>query len=530
MCRYVRASTSVCSKIRLNKQKRKAEEFFETMASQFRKILTKLFGSPEYRVLILGLDGSGSTSILFKLKLNEFIQTIPTIGFNVETIVYNKTALTIWDVGGCDKIRPLIKHYFENTRAIIFVVDAQDTERFDEMKKELWRLIGDRELGNVPVLIYLNKTDLPHALQPEYVITEMGLNDVRCRQWFLQPCSARTGSGLYAGLDWLIRALKSPLSAEVLSTPEHSTENNNFEEKYFQWLCVVDNDTIEEFIEKLEKHQLNVEAFDHRTLLRSIWSFLKAYGRQKTVKVIFENIKGYKTDMNMTLIYFWIQIVHYACEATKNPTNDFMGFLLMNPQLLNETDLPLTYYDQDTLFSVQAKETVILPNLKKLPSILPSSTHTSEKILQPVAEQPIHELSDDDFLQEFESSTLDDWSHRTHLRMAWLYLTRFDRRHAVNKIFDGIKNFIQNSQAARKTTFHFTMTYFWIQMIDFAIAQSHKCRRFDEFLHLNPHLMNGGLFLEYYKKETLLNNPIARQGMVLPDIKPLPTMVPVTRK
>ncbi|CAF1625717.1 unnamed protein product [Adineta ricciae] len=69
------------------------------------------------------------------------------------------------------------------------------------------------------------------------------------------------------------------------------------------------------------------------------------------------------------------------------------------------------------------------------------------------------------------------------------------------------------------------MTYFWIQMIDLAIAQSPKDLTFEEFLRQNPQLMNGGLFLEYYKKETMLNNPTARQEMVLPDIKPLPTLL-----
>ncbi|CAF1644425.1 unnamed protein product [Didymodactylos carnosus] len=232
--------------------------------------------------------------------------------------------------------------------------------------------------------------------------------------------------------------------------------------------------------------------------------------------------------MNETLIYFWIQIIHYACEATKNPTNDFTGFLLMNPQLLNETELPLAYYKKDTLFSAQAKTAFVLPDLKQLPSILPASASANnrvEKTVNPVHEQPVDELEDDEFLRQFESCTLINWSHKTHLRMAWLYLTRDGRRVGVKKIFDGIKNFIDNSQISRKTTFRFTMTYFWIQMIDLAIAQSPKDISFEEFLRINPHLLDGGLFLGYYKKETMLNNPTARQEMVLPDIKPLPSLV-----
>jgi small GTP-binding protein len=502
-------------------------------------MLTKLFGTPECRLLIVGLDASGKTSILYKLKLNELVTTIPTIGFNVETVLYKQTSFTMWDVGGCDKIRPLLRHYFQNTQALIFVVDSRDQERLAETTDELWRLLSEDELNHIPILFYLNKIDIPNGLQSTDVNKQMRLNDIRNRQWILQPCSALTGEGLYEGLDWLIHAMKSPHTAQPkpidmeLKASKSSIENNDTENKSLQWLSQVDDDTNEEFIEKFEKHQLSVDAFDHRTLLRIIWSYLKLYGRKETVKTLFDNLKFYIKDMNETLIYFWIQIVHYASEATKNPTNDFTGFLLMNPQLLNESELPLTYYKKDTLFSNQAKTKVVLPDVKQLPNILPSSASANnkvEKTVNPRSEQSVDELEDDEFLRQFESCTLTSWSHKTHLRMAWLYLTRDGRRVGVNKIFDGIKNFIQNSPVARKTTFHFTMTYFWIQMIDLAIAQSPKDIPFEEFLRLNPQLMNGGLFLEYYKKETMLNNPTARQEMVLPDIKPLPTLIVSTSK
>jgi ADP-ribosylation factor protein 1 len=505
------------------------------MASHIRTMLTKLFGSPEYRVLIIGLDASGKTTILYKLKLGETVTAIPTIGFNVETVMYNNTALTMWDVGGCDKIRPLIRHYFQNTQALICVVDSQDTVRLGEATEELWRVLIEDELIQIPLLIYLNKIDIHSGLKQDYIIKEMRLNDIRNRQWHLQPCSACTGDGLYEGLDWLIRAVRSPRISQPknvnteLSASTTVRESSDAENKSLQWLSQVDEDTNEEFVEKFEKHQLSVEGFDHRALLRTMWTYLKIHGRKETIKALFNNLQIYVTDVNETLIYFWIQIVHYAIEATRNPTNDFMGFLLMNPQLLNETELPLTYYTKETLFSSQAKTTIVLPDLKQLPNVLPSSSsanHTKERTaVNLVSEQPVDEVDDDEFLKQFESCTLTHWSHKTHLRMAWLYLIRDGRRVGLNKIFDGIKHFIQNSQVSRKTTFHFTMTYFWIQMIDLAIAQSPKDIHFEEFLRINPHLLNGGLFLEYYKKETMLNNPIARQEMVLPDIKPLPTLV-----
>jgi small GTP-binding protein len=98
------------------------------MASIIANFL-KLFNKTEFRVLMIGLDASGKTSILYKLKLGEVVTTIPTIGFNVETIDYKSCGLTAWDVGGCDKIRPLWRHYYQNTQAIIYVVDSNDHER-----------------------------------------------------------------------------------------------------------------------------------------------------------------------------------------------------------------------------------------------------------------------------------------------------------------------------------------------------------------------------------------------------------------
>merc|ERR1719242_2294963 len=80
------------------------------------------------RILMVGLDAAGKSTILYKLKLGEVVTTIPTIGFNVETVEYKKISFTVWDVGGQDKIRPLWRHYYQNTQGIIFV-DSNDRER-----------------------------------------------------------------------------------------------------------------------------------------------------------------------------------------------------------------------------------------------------------------------------------------------------------------------------------------------------------------------------------------------------------------
>lgn len=102
------------------------------------KLLSKIFGNKEMRILMLGLDAAGKTSmslihikiycplrltnyfisfcpflaILYKLKLGQSVTTIPTVGFNVETVTYKNVKFNVWDVGGQDKIRPLWRHYY----------------------------------------------------------------------------------------------------------------------------------------------------------------------------------------------------------------------------------------------------------------------------------------------------------------------------------------------------------------------------------------------------------------------------------
>ena len=83
------------------------------MGGFFAKALEKLMGKKEMRILMVGLDAAGKTTILYKLKLGEIVTTIPTIGFNVETVEYKNISFTVWDVGGQDKIRPLWRHYYQ---------------------------------------------------------------------------------------------------------------------------------------------------------------------------------------------------------------------------------------------------------------------------------------------------------------------------------------------------------------------------------------------------------------------------------
>ncbi|KAG2726739.1 hypothetical protein I3760_01G127500 [Carya illinoinensis] len=113
------------------------------MGLTFTKLFSRLFAKKEMRILMVGLDAAGKTTILYKLKLGEIVTTIPTIGFNVETVEYKNISFTVWDVGGQDKIRPLWRHYFQNTQGLIFVVDSNDRDRVVEARDELHRMLNE---------------------------------------------------------------------------------------------------------------------------------------------------------------------------------------------------------------------------------------------------------------------------------------------------------------------------------------------------------------------------------------------------
>lgn len=98
------------------------------MGGQFSKVMGRLFGAKEMRLLMLGLDAAGKTTILYKLKLGQDVTTIPTVGFNVESVTYKNVKFNVWDVGGQDKIRPLWRHYYSGTFSFFPFLAALDFE------------------------------------------------------------------------------------------------------------------------------------------------------------------------------------------------------------------------------------------------------------------------------------------------------------------------------------------------------------------------------------------------------------------
>ena len=133
------------------------------------------------RLLMLGLDAAGKTTILYKMKLNETVNTIPTIGFNVETLQYKNLEFNCWDIGGQHKLRSLWQHYYDNTQGLIYVVDSADAERLEQARESLHMILQEEAMRDVPVLIYANKMDLPNAMSVPQLSERLGLLNLRCK-------------------------------------------------------------------------------------------------------------------------------------------------------------------------------------------------------------------------------------------------------------------------------------------------------------------------------------------------------------
>ncbi|XP_057810985.1 ADP-ribosylation factor isoform X1 [Salvia miltiorrhiza] len=168
------------------------------MGLTFTKLFSRLFAKKEMRILMVGLDAAGKTTILYKLKLGEIVTTIPTIGFNVETVEYKNISFTVWDVGGQDKIRPLWRHYFQNTQGLIFVVDSNDRDRVVEARDELHRMLNEDELRDAVLLVFANKQDLPNAMNAAEITDKLGLHSLRQRHWYMfLTCEISTSLAVY---------------------------------------------------------------------------------------------------------------------------------------------------------------------------------------------------------------------------------------------------------------------------------------------------------------------------------------------
>jgi len=171
------------------------------------RLWQRVMGLRAFRVLMLGLDYSGKTTLLYRLSLGETVPTIPTIGFNVETLKHGASSIVMWDLGYQEKLVPLWRHYYQGATGLIFVIDSSDSDRLPEAKAVLQKLLRDDELRRLPLLVLANKQDLPNSLAHAQVATELALQSLVDRPWYVQDSCGCTGAGLEEGLSWLVQLM-----------------------------------------------------------------------------------------------------------------------------------------------------------------------------------------------------------------------------------------------------------------------------------------------------------------------------------
>ena len=158
--------------------------------------------------MILGLDNAGKTTILRKLSDEDITTTTPTQGFNIKSVLHAGFKLNVWDIGGQKTIRPYWRNYYENTEALIYVVDAADRKRIDEAGFELDEILSEEKLATVPLLVFANKSDLLQAKSADEIAEALSLFNIKDRPWQIQAWSAKTGNGLEPGLKWVVKQVK----------------------------------------------------------------------------------------------------------------------------------------------------------------------------------------------------------------------------------------------------------------------------------------------------------------------------------
>ncbi|TGZ70176.1 hypothetical protein CRM22_003331 [Opisthorchis felineus] len=164
--------------------------------------LCRFFGANNYKVLIVGLDNAGKSTILYQFVLKEAVHTTPTVGSNVEEVKWKNLHLIMWDVGGQNALRPSWSTYYAGSDFVIVVIDSTDRERLWIAKKELYKLLAAEELKKSKMLIFANKQDVNGCMSVAEISQSLNLTSIRDHPWHIQACCALTGEGLPQGLEW----------------------------------------------------------------------------------------------------------------------------------------------------------------------------------------------------------------------------------------------------------------------------------------------------------------------------------------
>ncbi|KAF3319419.1 ubiquitinyl hydrolase 1 [Orbilia oligospora] len=469
------------------------------MAALVNFIKSKIVGRHQDRCLVLGIDAAGKTTFLYKCFLpNETVTTIPTIGFNVETVKFKDSDITLWDVGGCDKIRPLVRHYFSPGMAVLFVLNIHDerlAEAMDELRFQITIGTEDFELGFVGIM--LNKQDLPNTTPElrqkcrEEVETVMkGFSSrLKWRIFDSDGLSSLKGvgveevlAGIYDGLrGWVPDPHSEPVDKPTAVPPDAIPTTDDLLKRIKS--LRESKRTVyrypETYLDKMKNGKLETwDHGDHLFVASVILHKVLEDPSQTTtpqqpvfaaVEIFLENLLSmlqaapgrFRNTAHRTLTTFWVYQVYLAMHKFQGPAKTsyisdwperFFTILEQNPDLMNGR-LWQDYYSKNYLFSPKAKDNLVTPDIQRLPSM------DSGK---PAIQAPGYDTKR--LGEDHTSRRLKRWAYAT---LQTVKATNARRGLIVKKALSELQRDIIRQRAKSPTLepYSETQAYFWIQIV-----------------------------------------------------------------
>ncbi|KAK6511324.1 ubiquitinyl hydrolase 1 [Arthrobotrys musiformis] len=467
------------------------------MAALVNYIKSKIGGRPQYRCVVLGLDSAGKTTFLYKCVLPEItVTTIPTIGFNVESVKVKDGDLTLWDVGGCDKIRPLIRHYFSPGMALLFVLNIHDdrlAEAMEELRYQVSVASSDFDIGFVGIMF--NKQDLPNST-PELrhkcrTAVEIAMSSYRgkWRIFDFEGLSSLNGigmeevmNGIYDGLQGWVPDPQAPstdkepvvlpdivptredLLKRVKSLWDTKSGLYRYPTLYLEKMKTGKLETWDHsdhlFVASAILHQVLEDPSQTTTPQQPVINAVDIF-LEHLVSMLQEAPGRFRNTAHRTLTTFWVYQVYVAMQRFKEPPKQsslsqwpgrFFTLLEQNPELMNGR-LWQDYYSKNHIFSPKAKDNLVTPDVRLLP--LGND------------EEPKSQATGYDFkkLEEEQTSRrLKRWAYAT---LQTVKATNARRGLVVKKALSELQQdtIRQRAKSPMLEPYSETQAYFWIQIV-----------------------------------------------------------------
>ncbi|CAJ0541337.1 Ff.00g080000.m01.CDS01 [Fusarium sp. VM40] len=505
----------------------------------------------EHVGLILGSDASGKTTFLYRLKLGESVHTIPTIGFNVETLEYSDgDKITLWDVGGCDRIRPLIRHYMLKDRFLIFIQSCDDLDpdriyySLDYLRMGL-SMMTDFEAKHMFILF--NKQDLLPPDEREKVIKGLKIQieaeiepykdklDIKILDY--PGLSALNGMQLHPAMDEIRQTLQPKRAAQDTKAEIEKRGKGPSQDELLNQIRKANAESVDAGTFWKSFTDGSLESWDHYTHLRAGFfvmhdSFAQGLGLLECADAFLAHLnrlregnpERFRNTAHKTMTIFWlhqIQVAAIEYQAKENrdefpPRNEYADIVFSAPHLMN-SGLWRSYYSKDLLFTPKARENWHLPDLQPLPST--AQPKTSEKPKQ-------HRVTSDiNRLPRFAFSVVQK-TISSNLR----------RGGVVKQALEALQSSTMRLRASDSSVppYSETQAYFWIQIIHAYIRSLEaepsskdtfkgqpSTLTFDAFKSLFG--ITGDEWQQYYSRSKWESIP-ARMSFVIPDQKALPNV------